>query len=205
MISVNVLLIEDDEGSINITKELLSRSEQIDFFVDSAKTLSDAIEILKCNNIYDIIILDLILPNGEGLSVFQQVKKVCDKPIIIISGYEDKAIECVKHGAQDYLVKPHYDGNLLIRSIRYALERHKWKSSFNKVVESTHAAIYEIDFETMRFTYINDVALKETGYTKEEILSMTPADILTEESIIRWLDRLEKIQCGDEIDNIEEF
>lgn len=204
-LNVNVLLIEDDENSRKITKEILSRSDTTNFFVSSVETLADAIEVLKSNNTYDVVILDLVLPNGEGLSVFKQVKKVCDKPIIIVSGYEDKALECVKYGAQDYLVKPHYDGRTLIRSIRYAIERHKWKSSFNKVVESTHAAIYEIDFVNMLFTYINDVALRETGYTKEEMLNMKPTDILTEESINRWFDRLMKIQNGETIDNIEEF
>lgn len=205
MTNVNVLLIEDDESSRKITKELLSRSDTINFSVSSVMTLADAIEVLKSNNIYDVVILDLVLPNGEGLSVFKSVQSVCDKPIIIISGYEDKALECVKYGAQDYLVKPHYNGEILIRSIRYAIERHKWKSSFNKIVESTHAAIYEIDFVNMLFTYINDVALRETGYTKEEMLNMKPTDILTQESIERWLDRLEKIQNGEVIDNIEEF
>ena len=202
---VSVLLIEDDEQSIKITIDLLARSKTTKFHTDVVLTLSDAIEILKTNNTYDVIVLDLVLPNGEGVEVFKKVKSITDKPIVIISGYEDKAIECVKWGAQDYLVKPFYDARALSRAIRYAIERHNWEKKYTQIVESTHAAVYEVDFKNNRFTYINDVALRETGYTRKEILNMTPVDLLTEDSIERWLERLAKIQLGYKLDNIEEY
>ena len=204
LMNVNVLLIEDSKESREVTEKLLQGSRSTKFNVDSAGSLSEGLEKCKKNS-YDVIILDLILPNGEGLAVFKKVKQECDTPIVIVSGYEDKAIECVKHGAQDYLVKPHYDRNILVRSIRYAIERNKWKKDFDKIVESTHSAIYEIDFISNHFTYINDVALRETGYTKEEMKNMSPADLLTEDSLKRWLSRLEQIQRGIQPNNIEEY
>ena len=204
MINVNVLLIEDNKESREITEKLLETSKSTNFIVDSAGSLLEGLKKCRSND-YDVIILDLVLPNGQGFAVFKEVQSQCDAPIVIVSGYEDKAIECVKHGAQDYLVKPHYDRNILVRSIRYAIERHKWKKNFDKIVESTHSAIYEINFISNKFTYINDVALRETGYTKEEIKKMSPADLLTEDSLKKWLNRLEQIQRGIQPKNIEEY
>lgn len=209
--NVNVLLIEDDETSIILTQRMLESSSSVNFKIHTATSLKKGIENLKeClenkMKIYDVILLDLILPNGEGLNVFKSVKNVCSNvPIIIVSGHEDKAIECMKHGAQDYLIKPLLNSDILIRSIIYSIERFKLDRKYSRLVESTNAVIYELNFITNKFVYVNNVMCKELGYTEDELLQMSPWDILTKESALKWKNRLKKINKGDEINPVEEY
>jgi PAS domain S-box-containing protein len=75
-----------------------------------------------------VILLNLSLPDAQGVEAVRQVhRSVPDIPIVVMSGLSDEAIalQSLQNGAQDYLVKGHVDGHLLVRSIRYAIERQR--------------------------------------------------------------------------------
>lgn len=201
--NVNVLLIEDDPSSIRITKDMLKRVDNTTYNIDVAGTLKEG--IYKINESYDVILLDLILPNGQGLEVFKRVKNSCDLPIVIVSGHEDKALECVKHGAQDYLVKPYYSSDALSRSIRYAIERHRSDKHYKTLVDGTNAIVYGVDLKTQRYTFMSDAGCKKIGYDKDELMEMSPFDLLTPSSKRKWERRFEKIKKGIEVPKSEEF
>jgi diguanylate cyclase (GGDEF)-like protein len=77
---------------------------------------------------FDAVLLDLSLPDGYGLSTLRQMMAANPTiPIIVLSGVSDQtlALQAVQHGAQDYLVKGHGQPELLVRSIRYAIERKR--------------------------------------------------------------------------------
>src|SRR5207249_9372693 len=77
---------------------------------------------------FDLVLLDFVLPDSMGLDTFtSMLAQAPHSPIIILSGLDDEAlaIEALRLGAQDYLVKGEVDSNLLVRSIRYAIERKR--------------------------------------------------------------------------------
>jgi two-component system, NtrC family, nitrogen regulation response regulator NtrX len=115
------ILVIDDERSIrNTLREILEYEK---FEVDDA---ADGIEGLKMINSgkYDAILCDIKMPRMDGIEVLDQVLKISDTPVIMISGHGtiDTAVEAIKKGAYDYISKP-LDLNRLLVSIRNALER----------------------------------------------------------------------------------
>ena len=94
--------------------------------------LNRGLKLLQ-NDIFDIILLDLGLPDVSGLESFQvTLKKHPSIPIIILTGLanEETGINAIKYGAQDYLVKGEFNGKLLVRAIQYAIERKKVEGLF---------------------------------------------------------------------------
>jgi DNA-binding NtrC family response regulator len=124
---VNILLIEDNPDDVALIEMNLSRSMKAPYGMKHADRLSKGLELLKDGGI-DIVLLDLELPDGHGLSTFEKTHAQAPAvPIIVLTGNDDDdvAIEAVKKGAQDYLVKGKVGGPLLWSSIRYAIERQK--------------------------------------------------------------------------------
>lgn len=123
----DVLLVEDNRADARIVTELLKEAKGCKFHLAYAETLSAAVEIIGRQS-YDIILLDLSLPDGLGLETFKTLNRHAPHlPIIVFTGLhdEDMAIKAVREGAQDYLVKGETDGGLLARAIRYAIERKR--------------------------------------------------------------------------------
>jgi PAS domain S-box-containing protein len=212
--AINVLYIEDDETQANMVSKLLSKSMCCSFNVICKEDLACSIEYLsdeKCE--VDVILLDLMLPNSHGVHTFLEVHNKCpDIPIVIISGYEDIALQCITLGAQDYLVKPDISQRVLVRSLRYSIERKKLldksknlEKKYRELVEVTRAAIYEIDFIQNKFTYVNEQMCKSTGWTREELLSMNPLEILTPSSRELFLERLKELEDGNFIEHSAEY
>jgi len=125
---IKVLLVEDDQGEADELSGLLMQAvHSVPMVITQAQQLSLALEQLTQTS-FDIVLLDITLGEGEKLSGFEQIHtKAPTVPIIILSGFQDAtlAIEAVRRGAQDYLVKGQIDSPLLVRSIRYGIERQR--------------------------------------------------------------------------------
>ncbi len=125
--TLNVLLVEDDLGDAALLWELLELADSTHFQATHSRRLAEALQHLS-QEMFDVVLLDLSLPDSHGLTTVEQV---CTHqpmlPIIILSGLEDEsvAIEALQKGAQDYLVKGKVDSNLLVRAILHAIERAK--------------------------------------------------------------------------------
>lgn len=125
---VRVLVIEDNPGDARLFAELLADSPT-PFAVEHRSRLDAAIERLKCEteDMPDVVLTDLMLPDCQGLATFQRVRSCCagQVPVIVLSGLADEAlaVETVQAGAQDYLVKGEIDGASLARAIHYAIKR----------------------------------------------------------------------------------
>jgi diguanylate cyclase (GGDEF)-like protein len=130
--TIRVLLVEDSNFDVLIIKDMLNQEinrnfKKTTFEIIRAKNFSDSKHELE-ENYFDIILLDLTLPDSHGLDTLKKIyAETSETPIIVLTSLNDQflAIKAVKEGAQDYLVKGQFDGNLLLRSIYYSIERHK--------------------------------------------------------------------------------
>jgi len=109
-----------------------------------------------------------MLPNSAGIDTYESIRNVCqDVPIVIISGFEDIACQCVKRGAQDYILKPDLTPGLIARSLKYAIERKKLEQQklnaenrFKNVMLNTPLGVhmYELSDGDLYFTGYNTAA-----------------------------------------------
>ena len=124
---LKVLLVEDNAGDARLIQESLSEAKGDPFEMEIAERLSAALARLGQGGI-DAVLLDLALPDSEGLATFDTIKrKVPAIPIIVLTGLGDEvlALKMVKKGAQDYVAKMDLNGGILPRAIRYAVERER--------------------------------------------------------------------------------
>jgi serine phosphatase RsbU (regulator of sigma subunit) len=124
---VRILLVEDDPDDVYIMRNLLGDRWHGPFDLVHVELLSAAIE--RCQEErFDVVLLDLGLPDSNGLETFFSIyARASDVPIVVLSGLSDEraAVKAVQAGAQDYLVKGQLTDRLLVRSLRYAIERSR--------------------------------------------------------------------------------
>ena len=130
---LNILCIEDNEGDfVLLERHLQDAGFEVAPVVSRAASLREALTMLnrqgKRSPGFDVILLDMSLPDSYGPDTFAPVNAAArDVPVIILSGNEDRdfAVEMVQRGVQDYLPKNVLSGDLLLRSILFALERQR--------------------------------------------------------------------------------
>jgi signal transduction histidine kinase len=127
--SLRVLIADDDEDDYFLTRDLLLQSRRQKVHLDWAPTYREALQAIERNE-HDVYLFDYQLGEGDGLELLRQaLARGCKAPIILLTGNDDweTDVQAMKAGAADYLVKGHFDAQLLERSIRYAIERKRAK------------------------------------------------------------------------------
>ncbi|MGQ9610021.1 MAG: ATP-binding protein [bacterium] len=122
---INVLLIEDDDAFVSLLSRMLTRHTNGLFQLNRVDTLQSGLEWLSKHNT-DVVLLDLHLPDSSGLDTLKSLyERNPEMPILVLTNLDDEmmGIKALNLGAQDYLVKGNTNGDLLVRSIRYAIER----------------------------------------------------------------------------------
>jgi PAS domain S-box-containing protein len=138
---IRVLLVEDNQADVDLIREMLPETGPICFRIESVSRLSEALIRLKGDTI-DLVLLDLGLPDSQGISTFFTLHKAApDLPMIILSGNADQelAVTAVKEGAQDYLVKGEVGTGVLVRSARYAIERKRAQDAMRQGIAKVEA------------------------------------------------------------------
>ncbi len=178
---MRVLLIEDDASTAKST-ELALASDGI--ICDRAEVGEEGIEIGKIYD-YDIILLDLMLPDIDGYEVLLRLRSAKVKtPILILSGLSstDKKIKGLCFGADDYLTKPFHKGELIAR-IQAIVRRSKGHSEsivrFDKVTINLDTRIVEVDNKR--------VYLTNKEYAILELLALRRGTVLTKETFVNHL------------------
>jgi len=123
---LTVLLVEDNLGDARLLRHLLIEGAE-SFEIEHVEMLAAALDRLARGGV-SVVLLDLSLPDSMGLETFSAVQRAApEAPIIVLSGRDDEslAMKTVHAGAQDYLVKGQFDSRLLVRAMRYALERKR--------------------------------------------------------------------------------
>ena len=145
-----ILLVEDNPGDVLIVKELL-KSSGIDFSLRHVSTLKETLSVCLSNE-FNIILLDLGLPDSLGLETLKKIQVFNIKtPVIVMTGLDDEdiALQSLREGAQDYLVKSRLTSDSILRGIKYGIERKKIQDLLKKnarqfsLLSSMTAAINE--------------------------------------------------------------
>jgi two-component system cell cycle sensor histidine kinase/response regulator CckA len=186
--TIRVLLVEDNPGDARLIIEMLREVSESEFALERVDRLLPALERLGGAGA-DVVLLDLGLPDSSGLDTFERIRLgTTNEPIVVISGLNDErvALEAVRAGAQDYLVKGRIEGQLLARVIRYAIERKHAVEALREREERSRL-LTEAAFDGVVVTV--DGVIREAnrgmtdmlGYEVDELLGKAVTDLVPSE------------------------
>lgn len=180
------LVVEDNPGDFTLVEEFLSE-EFSNPSIINASNFKQASQVLQSEDaVFDLILLDLTLPDKSGQSLITEMLQIASCPIIILTGYADIdfSINSISQGILDYLLKDDLNATMLYKSITYAIERKKTiadlRESEKRYSDLFHASpqpMLVFDIETLLFIQVNNAAISHYGYNEEEFLGMTILDI----------------------------
>ncbi len=178
---IKLLLVDDDFGDRKLTQHILSRQGQnITFNVETAETLEQTKKAIAATD-YDIVLLDLGLPDGNGLdSVVEIVSLAGSAAVLVLTGLDDDevGVKVIRSGAQDYLVKGTALEYTLVRTIKYAIERKRSAESLFKAqkdLEQMNAQLLQASESANKLAE----QAKQASETKSQFLANMSHEIRT--------------------------
>lgn len=145
---MRVLLVEDNPEDIGLIGALLAEADDgARFALECADRLDSALKRLAQGGI-DVVLLALALPDSQGLATLIRMHAhIPEVPIVALGGVDDEALvaHAVQKGAQDYLVRDQVDSNLLVRSMRYAIERQRMLVELEQRTQESLGLLYSLD------------------------------------------------------------
>ncbi len=200
---IRILLVEDNPGDARLIKEML-KANDTPFELDAVDRLSAAFDRIK-NARYDIMLLDLGLPDSQGLETMERVKELAaGMPIIIMTGMADEmiGIQAVEQGAQDFLIKWEASEAILTRTINYAIERKRLEENlrdseerYRNIVETAGEGIWMFDIDD-KTIFVNQQMADMLGYAIEEMLGRPMQDFMDEEAKQISQSHLDRLRTG---------
>jgi PAS domain S-box-containing protein len=183
---IKVLLVEDNPGDVRLIREMLKEAKTALAVLEDTPSLTAAVERLAKGGI-DAVLLDLGLPDSQGMSTFEKLHNQFPRtPIVVLTGLTDEVLglQAVREGAQDYLIKGKVDSLWLRRAILYAVERVQGKEALERseeqyrlLFEKNLAGVYRTALDR-RITDCNEAFVKVFGYaSREEILAHPVQDL----------------------------
>jgi PAS domain S-box-containing protein len=170
-----ILTVEDNPSDLFLLEHMLRSSGLEIRQLYSTDTIGEAYRLLGEREIH-LVLLDLSLPDSWGIHSYMQLKAVVQKiPVIILTGLSDTkvALEAIKEGAQDYLVKSELTEGLLAKTIQYSLERKRnleylreSNERFNTVVKATNDAIWDWDIAAGGLSMVGDTFQQLFGHDR---------------------------------------
>lgn len=187
-----ILIIEDNQGDYVLVEDFLF--EQIAApTITHAKTYKEASEILSGCCDFDVVLLDLSLPDKTGESLIKEIIACSSSiPIIVLTGYADFdfGVKSLALGISDYILKDELTAISLYKSIIYSSERKKAtlallesEKRYSNLFHLNPLPMWVADFNTLEFLDVNNATLKHYGYSREKFLSLTLKDIRPAEEI----------------------
>ncbi|MEO8770613.1 MAG: response regulator [Ferruginibacter sp.] len=197
-----ILVVEDNSGDFTLIEDYLE--EQI--FAPKiihVRSFVEAKSLLERKEIYDVILLDLSLPDKSGESLITEINLLCPVcPVIVLTGYTDItfSVKSLSMGIADYLLKEDITATSLYKSIVYNLERKKTNTKL-KESEKRYMNLFQLspqpmwvyDPETLRFIKVNKAAIKNYGFSEDEFLKLTVMDIRGARDMHKVKESLKKI------------
>ncbi|MEP7165436.1 MAG: PAS domain S-box protein [Ferruginibacter sp.] len=197
----DILVIEDNPGDFTLIEDYLEeqiRTPQI----TQVKNFAAAKSLLEHKEIYDVILLDLSLPDKSGEQLITEINSLCPVcPVIVLTGYTDIAfsIKSLSLGIADYLLKEDITATSLYKSIVYNIERKKTnielkesEKRYSNLFHLSPQPMWVYDQETFRFIQVNKAAIELYGYSESEFLEMTAMDIRPKQDRQAFKEMLQK-------------
>ncbi len=183
--TIKLLLVEDDNAYAMLIDKMLKREKFEKFILKRAESQKSAFEQISNEDI-DLILLDLHLPDTNGLSTLDSfINKEFDIPIVVLTSLNDElaGVKALQKGAQDYIIKSDINSELLIRSIRYSIERYNLiaelkrntkalaasEERFRLITEQNADAIVVVDDERI-VRFVNPTAEKLFNRSADEFV-----------------------------------
>jgi signal transduction histidine kinase/CheY-like chemotaxis protein len=177
------LLLEDNPGDVRLIREMLRHGSASIVELEHAGTLRAALEHLEAGPPPDVVLLDLSLPDSFGMDTLLKMRAAApDTAIVVLTGShdEDLGLQAVQMGAQDYLPKGDVDGKVLIRSLRYAVQRHRaeqqvrasereYRSLIDDVFDTSMVAVLILD-RAYRVVWCNAATEIYFGIPKDRLI-----------------------------------
>ena len=168
--NVKILLIEDDLVEARLLQEILKNFHLHEFDLVHVTRLKEALSCLE-QTVFDVILLDLTLPDSQGLDSLQTIVSAAPQlPVVVLTNTNDDqlAVESVRQGAQDYLVKRNINVEGLVRSLQYAIERKRVTETLMQANKTLANRVQEKNLQLAEAEKINQF--------KTEFLSMFSHD-----------------------------
>jgi len=196
------LVVEDNSSDFALVEEFLKEGFSNPTIIN-ASNFKKATQILQSEEAdFDLILLDLTLPDKSGQNLIAEMLQIATCPIVILTGYADIdfSINSISQGILDYLLKDDLNAMMLYKSINYAIERKKTiaalRESEKRYSDLFHASpqpMLVVDIETLLFTQVNNAAISHYGYSEEEFLSMIILDIRAPDEKLRPLEIVDHV------------
>lgn len=174
--TIKVLLVEDNPGDARLLSEMLRESATCNYDLTLQESMKKAVAHLVMN-MMDLVLLDLGLPDAQGLEVLRQARAAMPRaPVVVLTGLDDEnmAAKALQEGAQDYLVKGQFETRDLLRTLRHAIERKIMEEALFVEKELAQVTLNSIGDAVIctdtagNISYLNVVAERMTGWTKPE-------------------------------------
>jgi diguanylate cyclase (GGDEF)-like protein/PAS domain S-box-containing protein len=177
---IRILLVEDNPGDARLIHELLINESSTPFNLTTVGTLDQANFRLSQEH-FEVILLDLSLPDSQGVETVQSIVRALptNSPIIVLTGLNDEetALNAVRIGAQDYLIKGEVSAPLLSRAIQHAIERQRQEAAaklYWQVFETISEGVVITDISG-RIVRVNPAFTQITGFTETEAVGAYPS------------------------------
>ncbi|TWI95540.1 PAS domain S-box-containing protein [Mucilaginibacter frigoritolerans] len=186
-----IFVIEDNPGDFALVEDFLFE-QIVTPKISHATTCNQALEILTDNK-FDVILLDLSLPDRTGELLIEGIIELCkNTPVIVLTGYVDFSfgVKSISLGVSDYILKDELTAMSLYKSIIYSIERKKnildlkqSEKRYSDLFNLSPLPMYVVDLETLKFLDVNNATVIHYGFSKPEFLNMTLKDIRPVEEI----------------------
>jgi PAS domain S-box-containing protein len=205
----HILIIEDNLGDFVLIEEYLSESI-LDATLQRADNFQQAKELIRTTSQpYDIILLDISLPDLSGEELIVQIIDIAHGcPVVALTGFSDLdfSIRSLSLGISDYLLKDDLTSTTLYKSIIYSIQRSKFidqiqksEKRYSNLFHLSPLPMWVFDVETLRFLDVNRSAVQHYGYSEEEFYAMKITDIRPPEDIDHLKTLLKKAMEGKAI------
>lgn len=206
-----VLLIEDNPGDALLVEDFLN-DEFESLRLTHVTSFNEAKSRLRDRHVFEMILLDLSLPDSEGIELVNKILELSQAvPVIILTGYSnlDFSKKSLSQGISDYLLKDELTATLLHKSIIYSLERSSFSRELKKS-ERNYRHLFEFgpvpmwvyDLHTLEFLDVNQVAIQHYGYSKDEFLTKTLRDIRPPDAVEKLERSVETVNENPKQSNI---
>ncbi len=202
----SILVVEDNPGDLLLISDYLEESI-FEPSIESALTYREACEKIENNhNQYDVVLLDLSLPEISGEELINGIiSKTKNIPVIVLTGYTDIqfGIKSLTLGVSDYLLKDEIGSQSLYKSIVYNIERKKISTAlieseerYSSLFHLSPQPMWVIDPENYQYVQVNKAAIDKYGYTESDFLTMTVFDIRFKDDKLRTINAIENAKNG---------